>query len=134
MLNTNILNINPDTVCFIIAKAKEFHAKEEVTFRESIPESEYEYDWSQILADHDDDLTFAEVKHVIEDLEPDQQIDLLTLMYVGRGDFDINEWSDARKEAKSNLAPNLTGYLLSKPLIADYLEKALELLGYSCEE
>jgi hypothetical protein len=134
MLNTNILNINPEIVCFIIQKAKEFHAKEEVTFSEKIPDSEYEYDWSQILADHEDDQTLIEIKNVIEDLEPDQQVDLLTLMYVGRGDFDMNEWSAAHKEAKNNLAPNLTGYLLSKPFIADYLEKSLEMLGFSYEE
>lgn len=134
MLNTNLLNINPDIVCFIISKAKEFQAKEEVTFDETISDSEYEYDWLQILADHQDDLTYLEVKKVIEDLEPDQQVDLLTLMYIGRGDFESNEWSAARKEAKRNLAPNLTGYLLSKPFIAEYLAKALELLGYSCDE
>lgn len=134
MLNTNILNINPEIVCTIITKAREFQAKEEVTFDEKIPESEYEYDWSQILADHIDDLTYLEVKKTIEDLEPDQQVDLLTLMYIGRGDFEDNEWSAARKEAKNNLAPNLTAYLLSKPQIADYLQKGLELLGYACEE
>lgn len=131
---TNVLNINPDIVYFIISKAKEFQAKEEVTFSEKMPESEYEYDWSQILADHEDDLSYLEVKKVIEDLEPDQQIDLLTLMYIGRGDFDDNEWSAARKEAKNNLAPNLTGYLFSKPFIADYLERGLEILGYTREE
>jgi hypothetical protein len=134
MLDANILNINPDIVCFIIVRAKEFHAKEGVTFNEKIPESEYEYDQFQILADHGDDLTYQEIKRVIEDLEPDQQVDLLTLMYIGRGDFDGNEWSAARKEAKNNLAPHLTKYLLSKPLIANYLENALEILGYSCEE
>ena len=134
MLNKNILNINPEIVCYIILKAREFQAKEEVTFSENIPDSEYEYDWSQILADHNDDLTLTEIRKVIEDLEPDQQVDLLTLMYVGRGDFDVRDWSAARKEAKRNLAPNLTGYLLSKPQIADYLEDALNMLGHSCEE
>lgn len=131
MVNTNVLNINPEIVSFIIIKAKEFQAKEGVTFSEKMPESEYEYDSSQILADHQDDLTYQEVQHVIEDLEPDQQVDLLTLMYIGRGDYESSEWSAARKEAKNNLAANLTGYLLSKPFIANYLENALEMLGYS---
>jgi hypothetical protein len=135
MLNTNVLNLNPELVCHIISKAKEFHAKEPVSFPENIPESEYEYDWSQILADHSDDLTYVEIKKTIEDMEPDQQIDLLTLMYIGRGDFDGNEWSAARKEAKENIrTDSLTDYLLAKPLIADYLAKGLELLGYICEE
>lgn len=134
MPKTNGLNINPETICFIILKAKEFHAKEEVTFSEKISDSEYEYDWSQILADHADDLTYTEIQKVIEDLEPDQQIILLALMYVGRGDFEANEWAIAYTEAQNNILPNLTGYLLSKPQIADYLEKGLETFGYFCEE
>ncbi|WP_019216059.1 hypothetical protein [Legionella tunisiensis] len=65
MLNTNILNINPETVCFIIDKATEFQAKEGVTFPEEAPNSEYEYDMLQILADHSDDLTYTKETHVI---------------------------------------------------------------------
>lgn len=132
MLNTNVLGINPEIVCMLISKAKEFQAKEGDTFGDEIEESEYEYDGLQILADHKDDLTYLEIKTTIEDLEPDQQVDLLTLFYIGRGDFD--EWSEAHKEAKNNLAPNLTHYLLTKPLIANYLAKGLEFLGYTCEE
>jgi Protein of unknown function (DUF3775) len=134
MLNRVMLNINPDIVCFIISRAREFHAKEEVTFSEKTPESEYEYDWAQILADHADDLSYIEVKRTIENLDHAQQVDLLALLYVGRGDFTENEWSAAHKEARSNLAPNLTGYLFSKPFIAYYLEKGLESLGYICDE
>lgn len=134
MVNSNVLSINPEIVCFIITKAKEFQAKEGVTFDEPIPDSEYEYDWSQILADHEDDLTYREINTVIDDLEDDQRVDLLTLMYIGRGDFDGEEWSAAHKEAKQNLAPQLTKYLLTKPHIAEYLERGLELLGCSCEE
>lgn len=134
MIDINVLSINPETVCAIILKAKEFHAKEEVTFFEKFEDTEYEYDWSQILADHADDYTYQEIKNVIDDLEPDQQIDLLTLMYIGRGDFEIEDWSNARKEAKANIAPRLTDYMLAKPLIANYLAKGLELLGFTCEE
>lgn len=133
MVDQNVLNLNPELVCNIINKAKEFHAKEGATFNEEISDSQYEYDWAQILADHEDDLTLQEVRNAIEEMDPDQQLDLLTLMYVGRGDFDVEEWSAARKEAKNNLAPDLTGYLISKPLIADYLAKGLELLGYNCD-
>ncbi len=133
MLNTNILNLNPETVCFIIDKAKEFQAKEGVTFPEEAPNSEYEYDMLQILADHSDDLTYTEVKHIIEDLNIDEKVELLSLMFIGRGDFVESDWSSAHKEAMNNLPPDLTAYLFSKPTIAYYLEKGLESLGYSCE-
>ncbi len=127
------LNISSDTVCYIILKAHEFHAKEAVTFPEKIRDSENEYDSWQILADHVDDMTFLEIKQVIEDLEPDQKVDLLTLMYIGREDFDIEDWEEARKEARNNIAPRLAEYLFAKPMIADYLSKALSQLGYSCD-
>jgi len=130
----SILNINSETVCFIISKSREFHAKEAASFPEKFPEVEYESDWTQILAENQDDLTFQEVKRVIEDLEPDQQTELLALMYVGREDFNVNEWSLAYKEAKTNLKPRLAEYLFSKPQLADFLENALSLLGYSCDE
>ncbi len=133
MLNTTVLNINPEIVCFIISKAKEFQAKEGVTFDEKIPNSEYDYDIAQILADHPDDLSYIEVEKIIEDLSEFEKVDLLALMYIGRGDFGETDWSGAHKEAKNNLAPNLIGYLFSKPSIAYFLEKGLEVLGYSCE-
>jgi hypothetical protein len=34
ILGLAMLNINPETVCFIISKAREFHAKEEVVIPE----------------------------------------------------------------------------------------------------
>ncbi|HET9843690.1 MAG TPA: DUF3775 domain-containing protein [Gammaproteobacteria bacterium] len=55
-------------------------------------------------------------------------------MYIGREDFEATEWHEAQREAKRNLSPNLTDYLFAKPYLADYLEKGLSLLGYSCED
>lgn len=129
-----VLNINPDTVCALIEKANEFQAKEGVIFPEKMANSEYEYDGLQILADHQDDLTLIEASKIIEDLEPDQQVDLLALLYVGRGDFEANDFAAARREAKANLAPGLTQYLFSKPQLPDYLMRGLQGLGHYCEE
>ena len=134
MLTINVLTIEPQFVCNFIQKAKEFHAKESVTFSEETPNSEYEYDWSQVLADHQDDLTYLEIKDTVSALTANQKVDLLALMYLGRGDFDEAEWDDARLEASNNVSANLTNYILGHPYIADYLETALEKLDYSCEE
>ena len=128
-----MLDINPETVCFIIAKAHEFHAKEEVVIPET-PLSPGD-DWAlQILADHDDDPTLQELQAVIEDLEPDQQVQLVALMWLGRGDFDIEEWNTALAEARSNRNARTASYLLGTPLVADYLQEGLSLHGYSCDE
>jgi len=125
------LNINPEIVKLIISSAREFQAKEGVTFPEEMASSEYEYDMWQILADHKDDLTFIETKKMMRELDEDQKINLLALMYLGRGDYDVNEWNAARKEAENNLKPRLAEYLFSKPQLPEYLEEGLEALGYS---
>lgn len=128
-----MLDLNPDIVCTIIAKAREFHAKEEVT----IPEEPVSPsgDWAvQVLADHADDLTFQELRTTINDLEPDQQINLVALMWIGRGDFDANEWDFALDQARELWTSHTAEYLLARPLVADYLEEGLVQLGYSCSD
>lgn len=130
-----MLNINSEIVCQIIDKLQEVHAKEEVIFDEKVADSEYEYDWAQILADHDDDKTYIEIKNVIDELEPDQKIDLLTLFFIGRDDYDSGEWNMAREEAMTHtILQHIPEFLLSQPLSSDYLRKGLEYLNLSCDE
>lgn len=128
-----MLDLNPETVCRIIDKAHEFHAKEEVVIPEE-PENP-SGDWArQVLADHADDPTYRELKSMIEDLEPDQQVALVALMWVGRGDFDESEWSDALAQARESWTEHTADYLIATPLVADYLDEGLAALGYSCED
>lgn len=128
-----MLDINPETVCLILQKAREFQAKEDVVIPEE-PASATD-DWAlQVLADHRDDLTYREVKAAIDDLEPDQQVALVALMWLGRGDFDVSEWEQALNEAGGSWNRRTAEYLLTTPLVADYLEEGLFQLGYSCEE
>ena len=52
------MDLNPDTVFYLIDKAREFHVKEAVTIPE-VPLSPTD-DWArQILADHADDPRFS---------------------------------------------------------------------------
>lgn len=128
-----MLEVNPEIVCFIIAKAHEFHAKEQVVIPEQ-PDSPSD-DWAlQVLADHEDDATYQELKSTIDDLEPDQQEALVALMWLGRGDYDVDEWQAALEAARDSHNERTAEYLISTPLVASYLEEGLSLLGYSCEE
>lgn len=128
-----MLELNPETVCFLINKAKGFHAKEEVVIPDE-PLSPSE-DWArQVLANHADDLTYQEFSDAIDDLEPDQQFALVALMWLGRGDYSVDQWDDAFSDAKEHWTPRTAEYLMARPLVADYLTEGLSLLGYSCEE
>jgi hypothetical protein len=127
------LELNPDTVCFLIDKAREFHAKEEVVIPDT-PGSPTE-DWAlQVLADHVDDATYQEFRATVNDLEPDQQHQLVALLWLGRGDYDTAEWDEALAEARRSWTPRTADYLIAHPQLADHLEDALEQLGYSCED
>lgn len=128
-----MLAVNPETVCFLIDKAHQFHAKEEVVIPEEplSPTS----DWAmQILADHADDPTLDEVRSTVADLEPDQQVEVVALMWLGRGDFEVEEWDDAVEQAKDVWNENTAEYLFAHPMLADHLLEGLDLLGYSCQE
>ena len=123
------MDLNPDTVRFIIDKAREFHVKEEVTIPEE-PLSPSD-DWArQILADHADDPSYQEVKTTIDDLEPDQQVTLVALMWLGRGDYAADEWDNAVENAQDSWNERTAEYLLGTPLVADYLSEGLDALGY----
>lgn len=130
-----MLNINPETVCFIISKARQFQAKEEVVIME-VPYSSAD-DWAlQILANHIDDPCVQEVKATVRDLEPDQQAELVALMWLGRDDYLLSEWDSATADAVESLT-DITdpgAYLLAHPLAADYLLEGLIQQGVSCEE
>ena len=60
-----MLHIPLDSICYIIAKAREFQAKEEVVIPET-PSSPSE-DWAmQVLADHSGDYSVAELVEVCD--------------------------------------------------------------------
>jgi hypothetical protein len=63
-----------------------------------------------------------------------EQIDLVALAWLGRDDYSAAEWT---RYARRQLAPTMSGtveYLLGTPLVGDFLEEGLAILGYSCED
>ena len=96
--NEPTLTISPEKVCFIIIKAKEFDAKDEVT--EPDPGSNPSDDKdAAVLEDHEDDPVVEELTSFINCLSEDEQIDLVALTWLGRDDYSANDWSTVRKEA-----------------------------------
>jgi hypothetical protein len=127
------LTISPEKVCFIIIKAKEFDAKDEVT--EPDPGSNPSDDRDvAVLEDHPDDPVAEELTSFINSLSEDEQIDLVTLAWLGRDDYSAGDWPAVREEAARAHNERTAEYLLGMPLLADFLEEGLSMLGYSCEE
>jgi hypothetical protein len=128
-------DISTDKVCYLVIKAREFDVKtgaEEPEPANNVTDS----DSIDVLQDYYDDPTYQEIKTFVEDLNEDEQIDLVALMWLGRGDYSVVEWDEARDEAKRarDEHGHTADYLLGAPLVGDYLEEALSLFGESCEE
>lgn len=127
------LGISPEKVCFIIVKAREFAAKDIVT--EPDPGSNPSDDLMiSVLEDHRNDPTVQELQTAIDDLSEDEQIDLVALMWLGRGDGAIQDWAQIRSDASDAHNERTAAYLMGTPLLADYLEEGLSQFGKSCED
>jgi hypothetical protein len=126
------LTISLETVCFIIVKAREFDVKDEVT--EPDPGSNPADDGDlAVLEDHPDDPAEQEIRATIAALSVDEKAELIALAWLGRGDYDVKEWRTALSEADTQTG-RTARYLLSLPLLGDYLEEGLAMVGRDCEE
>jgi hypothetical protein len=127
------LSISPEKICFIVVKAREFDAKDVVTDPD---ESSNAADDAMIsvLEDHRDDPVAQELKSFIGALSEDEQIDLVALAWLGRGDGDIGDWEALRAEAARARNNRTASYLLGMPQLPDFLEDGLAEFGGSCEE
>jgi hypothetical protein len=128
-----ILTISPEKVCFIIVKAREFDAKDEVTEPDPGSNPSDDKDVS-VLEDHEDDPVVEELTSLINSLSEDEQIDLVALAWLGRDDYSASDWPAVREEAARAHNQRTASYLLGTPLVGDFLEEGLSMLGYSCAE
>lgn len=120
-----MLDINPDTVRFIIERAQEFQINENVSVSDDITAPDDVW-LDHVQEMHGDDPIYQELKTAIDDLEPDQQISIVALMWVGRGDFGADEWDAAIEQAQESWNERTADYLIGTPLLADYLAEGLD--------
>src|ERR1700722_5526910 len=79
-------------------------------------------------------MILAPLVAFIQAMSEDEQIDLVTLTWLGRGDGGLDDWDDLRAEAARVHNRRTASYLLGIPLLPDFLEEALSAFGRSCEE
>lgn len=121
-----------DKLCYIVVKAREYDAKEDIV--EPDPGSNPSDDKDvEILEDYGDDPTLEELTGALDALNDEEKTELLALIWLGRGDYAPEDWESARKDAEAVHDARETEYLLGTPNLGDLLEEALSLLGHSCE-
>jgi Protein of unknown function (DUF3775) len=124
MRNAPNLSISPEKVFFIVTKSRQ---------------SDSNAIGPDASSDSSDDVVSkstnrSELSRFIRDLNVDEQIDLVALMWLGRGDGDLDNWRDLRSEAERAHNNRTASYLIGTPMLADYLEEALSQFGKSFED
>ena len=93
--------INPDKVCFVIAKARELEAEDEgVEADDSNPTDD---DFRSILSDRAYKPIRRELVAFIDALDDDEKAELVALTWTGRGDYSAREM--ARRGRRSARSP-----------------------------
>lgn len=127
------LSVSTEQVCFIIAKARQFEVKDVPTI--SDPGSNATDDGMvSVLEARGNDPAAREIRAFVNAMDEDRQIDLVALTWVGRGDYDIGDWQEARAQAAAAHNDRTADYLLGLPLLSEFLEDALSDCGLSCAD
>lgn len=82
-----------------------------------------------------DALTEDSLREFIEQLNEDEQASLIALAWIGRGDYEADEWDEAlRLAGERNERGDAAEYLLGMDLLGDLLSEGVAAFGLSLEE
>jgi hypothetical protein len=127
------LAISAEKVGFLIEKTREFDVKEGATDPDSGSNGADDM-MIDVLEDDGGDPVAHEITGFINAMTEDEQIDLIALMRLGRGDGAIEEWDELRRDAAEVGGRRTASYLLGEPLVSDYLAEGLEEFGLTWDD
>ncbi|MBR0698125.1 DUF3775 domain-containing protein [Bradyrhizobium lablabi] len=122
------LTISPEKVGFLIEKAREFDVKDGAVDLDS-GSNGADDEIIDVLEDNGKDPVAREISGFIDALSEDEQVDLVALMRLGRGDGTIEEWPELRREAARGRTGRTASYLLGQPMLGDFLAEGLDEFG-----
>lgn len=124
------MDIAADTVNDIIVRLRAIEVKEADTDPDS-GSNPIDDGATDVLTSGTDDATEREARAVIRSLNDDERAELLALLYVGRGDFEGEDWDEALRLARERqqAGDGAVKELLRTPNAGDLLEEGLEATG-----
>jgi len=125
------LRISTDKVCDFIEAAREVAGLVPPTTGDRTTTG----DDSRLVTieDSPSDSRWSEMRDFIAGLNVAEQIDLLSLIFVGRGDFDIAEWDSAVREARDRIADRDADFMIGDAALPEYLGAGLDACGRACD-
>jgi hypothetical protein len=125
-----MLTIPIEKLAYIIIKARQYDAEVPPVDEDSGSNPSDDLD-RDVLEESPGNPTCQELVDAIDSLSDPERIELLALMWLGRGDYDRESWREALEEARLFHDRKESRYLVGTPLLGDYLEEGLDQLGYS---
>ena len=122
------LGITTPTVVSIIDAARAVDEMEEDESNEDLQDEENP-------EDSDPDALAEALEEQINALNEDEQAALIALAWIGRGDYDAEDWEEALRLARErNEAGGAAAYLMGMEMLGDLLSEGLEAFGINAEE
>lgn len=87
-----------------------------------------------IILAHEMEVREDDLRRFIEELNEEEQIDLVSVMWIGRESYSADELDEARETASTEATTPTADYLMGVPHLADHLENGLDALGISVTE
>jgi Protein of unknown function (DUF3775) len=122
--------INPAKVCFVIEKSRELLSEDVGMAPDASNPTD---DGERIMLTDAADSIRRELVEFIRDFDVDEAAALVALAWIGRGDFEADDWENAVEAAHERHEGPTWKYLLGMALLPDYLQDALSVFGRSCE-
>ena len=144
-----MLSIDTDKVLFVIDKMREL---EEEDLIDAETEGADEGDALQLSEPGDEDFSLdeeeegggeeeeaqeassvdpyaEELSTFIANLDDEEQIELVALAWLGRGDYTLESWEEALETARERHNERTAAYLMGMPLLPDLLSEGLAAHG-----
>ncbi|MBV9993233.1 MAG: DUF3775 domain-containing protein [Alphaproteobacteria bacterium] len=123
------LGISAEKVRIVIARARQFDAKEAETDPDEGSNATDDGMADVLEDDPENDAVRQELVSFINGLNDDEQVNLVALAWLGRGTYGIDDWDEAVDTARTEHGGRTAQYLLGLPLLGDYLADGLEAFG-----
>ncbi|HEY1837549.1 MAG: DUF3775 domain-containing protein [Rhizomicrobium sp.] len=128
------LGISTEKVDEIIAMARQFDAKEGDSDPDEGSDAIDDGEMDVLEDKPQDDAVRQELAAFISGLDEEERMNLVALAWVGRGTYDLSEWSEALETARNEHRTRAAQYLLELPLLGDYLADGLAAFGEGFSE
>jgi hypothetical protein len=122
------LDLSPAYIARLVFMARGVQSREGLTDPQSgsNPTDDKSID---ALQDSPSDLTRRELEQEIRGLAGGERDELVALFWIGRGDYEPDDWATALRTAGGRRETPSERYLLGHPLVGDYWADGLQRLG-----